>query len=372
MTSFMRQIIQLTCKWLMVRRPIWRQNWICFIFCSFAWGPLAQSQTVPEGVIVGAVLYSPFEYRRAWDENRQPFPIGGDLIQQFNTALNAAFGPPPGDHWVGGSYQADYEFFTFDLYAGLTQRSTFHFQIPYYRSQVRQRVDIFAPPPLAGVINSQLEALDIRDETLNGSGFGDAHLWLYHQYANTDRWKLTAGIGWRTALLANTYAQNTEKLNVGTRESEALLLNHVTNVGLLPNLRLNYRLELQVPFAGKRDIFQPGVGVVNVSHTPGRYLTHELEARSDWFNERFIATFGVWYRDESRSKIGGVRDTTGKDYLWHKYAVAYSGMTDYEKGTLPIPFYVELRYWDMKRARNTRAYADSYWEVWFALPLWRR
>ncbi len=343
---------------------------VCFLFAGAYY---SQSQTVPEGVLVGAVLYSPFEYRRAWDENRQSFPIGADLIQQFNTGLNATLGPnPAGGLWVDGSYEADYHFFTFDLYAGLSDRTTFHFQIPYFRSQVRQRVAIFAPPPLAGVIEAQLEALDIRDETLNARGWGDAHLWLYHNYIDSDHWRLTAGLGWRSALLASTYRQNTEKLNVGTRESEALLLNHYSQFQILNNLRMNYRFELQAFLPGKRDAFQPGLGVVNVKHRPGHYLTHELDAEATWFSDRISTKFGIWYRDEGRSRIDGVRDATGKDYLWHKYALAYSGLTDYNLGKLPLPFFVELRYWDLKRARNTRAYADSYWELWLAVPLWSR
>jgi len=82
-------------------------------------------------------------------------------------------------------------------------------------------------------------------------------------------------------------------------------------------------------------------------------------------------TVGVWYREESKSKIDGVRDASGKDYLWGKLAVGYDGMTDYENGVLPIPIFVELRYWHLESARNTLAYMDSYWEAGFAIPLWK-
>ncbi len=108
-----------------------------------------------------------------------------------------------------------------------------------------------------------------------------------------------------------------------------------------------------------------------VRHTPGRYMTHELELKTYWLGRRLTATVGAWYREESASTTDGVRNATGKDYLWDKVVLGYDGMTDYENGLLPIPFFAELRYWHLERARNTRAYSDSYWETWFVLPLWR-
>ncbi len=319
---------------------------------------------VPEGVWAGALLYAPFEYRNGWDNQRRDRPIGSDLVDQFNAAL--------GGELVAGRYEADYEYVVFDLYAGLTARTTFHLQIPRFSSEVRQRVDIAAPPPLDQAILAQLEAMGFRNETLKGDGWGDAHLWLYHQYHEMPRLKLAAGAGWRTQELSTDFSHNTEKLNVGTRESEAALFNHVVDFALLPNANLNYRFELQYPLEGSRDVFRPGEGVVNVHHTPGRYMTHELELVTHWLARRVTATVGAWYREESASRIDGARDATGKDYLWGKAALGYDGMTDYEKGVMPIPLFAEVRYWHLERARNSPAYSDSYWEVWFAFPLWRR
>lgn len=322
------------------------------------------AQVVPDGVGVGAFLYAPFEYRKSWDNNRRARPIGADVVDQVNASL--------GGEIVGGGYEADYELLVLDLYAGLTARTTIHLQFPYFRSEVRQHVDVFAPSPLDQAIRQQLEAMGLREETLKEDGWGDAQAWLYHQYHATPRWVLTAGAGWRTHALATDFSHNTEKLNVATRESEAALLNHIVDYKLLSNARLRYRFELQYPLEDRRDVFRPGEGVVSVHHTPGRYMTHELELKTVWLDRRLTAGAGAWYREESASRTDGLRDATGKDYLWGKATVGYDGMTDYERGVLPIPFFVELRYWHMEQARNTRAYSDSYWEIWCALPLWKR
>ncbi len=321
------------------------------------------AKVVPEGVWAGTLTYASLEYRRAWDNNRHAAPIGADLVAQINAAL--------GGELVAGRYEADYTFTVFDFYAGLTPRTTFHLQFPYFRGEVRQNVEVFAPPPQNQAILGQLEAMGIREETLKGDGWGDAQAWLYHQYHETPRWKLTAGAGWRTHMLATDFSYNTEKLNVGTRESESALFNHVVDFKLWTNASLGYRFELQYPLEGNRKVFRPGEGAVSVRHTPGRYMTHELELKTHWLGRRLTGTVGAWYRDESRSKTDGVRDASGKDYLWFKLAVGYDGMTDYENGVLPIPLFVELRYWHLESARNTRAYMDSYWEAWFAFPLWK-
>jgi len=328
----------------------------------FAWA--GSTQVVPEGVAVGAFLYAPFEYRNAWDNNRRTRPIGADLVDQINAALGGDF--------VRGSYAADYEFFVFDFYAGLTARTTLHLQIPYFRSEVRQRVAVLAPPPYERPIRDRLAAIGFRDETLRGDGWGDAHVWLDHQYHATPRWAASVGLGWRTQELSTDFSHNTEKLNVGSRASEAALVNHVVDFELLPNTKLNYRLELQYPFASHRDIFRSGEGVVNVRHTPGRYLTHELELKTHWLARRLTAAIGAWYREESAAESDGIRAASGKDYLWGKAVLGYDGIADYTQGVIPIPFFIELRYWHLERARNTMAYSESYWEFWFALPLWRR
>ncbi len=319
---------------------------------------------VPEGVWAGALLYAPFEYRSGWDNQRRSRPIGSDRVEQFNAAL--------GGDLVAGRYEADHEHVVFELHAGLTSRTTFHMQIPYFSSTVRQRVDVAAPPPSDQLILAQLERMGIRNETLKGEGWGDAQLWLQHEYHEMSRVTMAAGAGWRTRALSTDYSHDTEKLNVATRESEAVLLNHVVDVALFPNVNLNYRFELQYPLEGSRDVFRPGDGVVTVRHTPGRYMTHELKLKGHWLGRRMTGAVGAWYREEIASSIDGVRDATGKDYLWGSAAIGYNGMTDYENGVLPVPFFVELRYWHLERARNTPAYSDSYWEVWIALPLWRR
>ena len=333
------------------------------------WGiaPLAvlagSAQVVPEGVGAVAVTFAPLEYRRAWDNSRHAAPIGAEQVDQINAALGADL--------IAGRYEADYNFTVLDLYAGLTPRTTLHLQLPYFRGEVRQRVDVHAPPPLDHAILGQLEAMGIRAETLKGDGWGDAHVWLYHQYLETPRWTGTAGAGWRTCETATDFSHNTEKLNVGTRESEAALFNHVVDFKLWSNASLNYRFELQYPLEGSRDIFRPGEGVVSVRHTPGRYMTHELDLKTYWLGKRLTGTAGAWYREESAGRTDGVRDASGKDYLWGKLAVGYDGMTDYENGVLPIPIFVELRYWHLESARNTLAYMDSYWEAGFAIPLWK-
>lgn len=358
-------LVRLRCAAFAAERILVR---VFVVLSSWLLAPLSihagSASVVPDGVVVGAVLHAPFEYRNAWDNDRRARPIGADLVDQINASLGGAF--------VGGSYEADYDLSIIDLYAGLTARTTVHLQLPFFRSEVRQRVDVFAPPPLDQAIRRQLEAMGLRDETLTGEGLGDVQAWLYHQYYETPRLTLTAGAGWRTHAFATDFSHNTEKLNVGTRESEAALFNHVANYTLLPNADLKYRFELQYPWEGSRDIFRPGVGVVGVRHTPGRYMTHELELKTYWLGRRLTAGCGAWYREESASRTDGVRDETGKDYLWGKVALGYDGMTDYENGVLPIPLFIELRYWHLERARNTRAYADSYWEIWVALPLWRR
>ncbi len=322
------------------------------------------AQVVPEGVAVGAFLYAPFEYRDGWDNQRHSRPIGADLVDQINASMGGEF--------VGGRYEGDYEFFIFDLYAGLTPQITFHLQLPYFWSDVRQRVDVLAPPPFDQPIRDQLDAMGFRDESLEGDGWGDAQVWLYYQYHETPRWIFTAGAGWRTQAIASDFSYQTEKLNVGTRESEAALLNHRVDFELMPHASVNYRFELQYPLEGSREVFRPGVGVVGVDHTPGRYMTHEMELKTHWIDRRLTAAVGAWYREESASRVDGVRESTGKDYLWGKAVLGYDGMTDYQNGVFPIPFFVELRYWYLDQARNTRAYSDSYWEIWFAIPLWRR
>ncbi len=207
-----------------------RRGWVhAVVLLLLGWlAPLSShagsAQVVPEGVWAGAFTYASLEYRKAWDNSRHAAPIGADLVDQINAAL--------GGKLVAGRYEADYDFTVFDLYVGLTSRTTFHLQIPYFRSKVRQSVDVFAPPPQNQAILGQLEAMGIRDETLKGDGLGDAQAWLYHQYYETPRWTLTAGAGWRTHVLATGFSYNTEKLNVGTRESESALFNHVVDLKL--------------------------------------------------------------------------------------------------------------------------------------------
>ncbi len=322
----------------------------------------ASKHGVPDGVGVGGVLFAPFSYRRAWDNNRNPHPIGADQIDAVNTWLGAPL--------VDGTYQADYTVVAFDLYAGLTPRLTFHLQLPYFRAEVRQRIDILAPPAESAVLREQLQALGFNDETLKDGGWGDLQGWLLYHYLDDDQWTLTIGTGWRTALFASDFSHQTERLNVVTRESEAALLKHLANVELFPGLTLAHQIELQYPLEGHRDVFQPGAGVRRVRHTPGRYLTHELEVRAQALGGRVTAAAGVWYREEHASRSAGRREATGRDYLWWKAVLGYNGMADYENGILPIPFVFEIRHWHLESARNTRAYSDSYWEFWLAFPLW--
>jgi hypothetical protein len=320
------------------------------------------AEVLPARTGVGGLLYSSFPYRTAWDGDGSRQNIGTTEIQQFNAMLGADL--------VGGSYQADYDFFTFDLMAGLTDRTTLRMQLPYFESEVRQRVDVYAPQPMEGMIRSQLDAMDFRTETLTGDGWGDVNIWIYHQYfSQPERLKLMAGLGWRTPAIASRFSQNTEKLNVGTREAETALFTHNADLRLTDALLLNHRLEYQHPFEGDKDVFVPGIGVVNLPYTPGWQLTQQVELITEWFERRVHLSAGVWYRDEGADEVDGNRSGC-KDALWFTGALGYNGLKDYEDGVLPLPVFTELRYWYLEEARNFRAYYDSYWEFWIAVPLW--
>lgn len=158
---------------------------------------------------------------------------------------------------------------------------------------------------------------------------------------------------------------------MGTLEAETLLLTHMADFRISENLVLNYRLEYQNPFEGDRDVFAPGTGVVNLPYTPGWQLTHDLELTAAAFDGRITLSGGVWYPDEGADKLGGVRSGS-KDALWYTGAVGYNGLKDYEGGRLVLPVFAEARYWYLQEASNYRAYYDSYWEFWLALPLWSR
>lgn len=322
------------------------------------------AEVAPQGVGLGSLMYTPFRYTRAWDDDRNDKPIAADLVDQVNAFLGAPL--------VDGTYTARYEFWTLGLTAGMTERTTVQWLLPWYRSQVRQRIQVAAPPPQDQEIRAFLASQDLVDGIFESEGFGDFQLWVFHQYVHHPAVLMTAGVGWRSPLLAELEGSDTEKLNVGTREAETLLLNHNIDWRLHERVTLNYRIELQYPFEGRREIFVPGQGAVRVDHTPGWYLTHELEAKTHWFSRRVTAAYATWYRREGKSEVGGIRDAGERDYLWHKLSLSYSGVPDYEAGRLPFPFLVDVIYWDLIEARNTRAYFDSHWEFQVTVPLWRR
>ncbi len=258
------------------------------------------AEVMPARTGLGALLYAPFQYRKAWDADRNSHPIGYDAIRDVNALLGAEL--------VGGRYEADYDTFLFEILAGITDSTTLHVQLPWFQSEVRQRVDVFAPPPMEGMIRQQLDGMGFRSETLKGDGFGDLHFWVLHQYLRHPRFgNYTLGLGWRTPVLARNFDENTEKLNVSTREAETALLNHNVDLPLSERLLLNYRLEYQHPFEGDRDVFAPGVGPVNLTWTPGWQLTHELELKSYWIDSRVSASFGLWYRDEGADTLDGIK-----------------------------------------------------------------
>lgn len=322
------------------------------------------AEALPAGTGFGGLYYSDFSYRTAWDGERNRLAIGTREIAEVNAMLGADL--------VGGRYRADYQYFTLDLLAGLSDQTTVRLQIPYFRSEVRQRVDVFAPPPAEGMIRAQLEALDFRTETLRGNGWGDLHLWLYHRYFSAqESLELIAGAGWRSPVTATRFGRNTEKLNVATREAETLLLTHQLRYPFSDVLSFQYRLEYQHPFEGDQDVFVPGTGVVNVPYTPGWWLTHQADLTLRFFDERMTASAGIWYRDEGSDTTMGVRSGS-RDALWYTGAVGYNGMKDFEEERLVLPVFAEVRYWYLQEARNFQAYYDSYWEFWVGLPLWSR
>lgn len=344
-----------------MKKILWMTGVLLF---AGSWGWAGTAEVLPGGTGLGGVYFSSFPYQTAWDGDGRRQAVGTQEIQQVNAMLGAEV--------VGGAYRADYDYFTFDVLAGVTDRTTVRVQLPYFRSEVNQRVDVFAPPPVDAAIRAQLEAMDFRTERLEGDGWGDVMVWVYHQYYRSEAGvKLLAGAGWRSPVTATRFAQNTEKLNVGTLEAETLLLTHNADVRLAEYLLLNYRLEVQVPFEGDQDVFVPGAGVVNVPQTPGWQVTHDVELKTEWLERRVTVSGGVWYREEGADEVNGVRGGD-KDALWYTAALGYSGMKDYEEGRLKIPVFAEVRYWYLEEARNFRAYYDSYWEFWVALPLWSR
>ncbi|MBF0227684.1 MAG: hypothetical protein HQK76_19725 [Desulfobacterales bacterium] len=331
------------------------------LFCGTIFAGTAE--VAPEGAHLLTFLYSPFPYSHAWDNDRNKHQIGYDMINMANSLFGAEV--------IDGSYEADYWFYTLGYIWGITPRLTFNAKLPYFHSVVNQKVNISAPnEQMTSMIQGALESMDVRTEKLNGDGWGDLDVWLLYQYLNHEKWKISAGIGYRSQITATSFGKNTEKLNVGTQEQDDILFNHNIDFKPFSFLGFNYELEFNEPLQGSKHTFVPNIGGKTVSYKPGWQITHEFELKSYWWNDRVTLGYGYWYRNEGKATTGGVQEEYDHDYAWDKIVISYSGINDYRKKILPFPFLIDFTYWHLIKARNTRAYFGSYWEIQLTMPIY--